>query len=111
MTVIMQAYTNGIISLGGRIDGDIFQPSRLPISHRRPFVAPFWSDADTTSAGTITVGRIFNATILANIQQKIESVFPEQSDYTPRYAFVATWDSIGYFTRNERLDLVSQKLR
>ncbi len=83
MTVIMQAYTNGIISLGGRIDGDIFQPSRLPISHRRPFVAPFWSDADTTSAGTITVGRIFNATILANIQQRILNQYFQNSRIIP----------------------------
>lgn len=68
-------------------------------------LAPFWADADTTTAGTVRYGIVTNSTTLASVAQKIRAGFNVHSTFTPAYVFIVTWNGVGYFDRMS--DLVS----
>ena len=98
----MQISTNGIISAG--TEEIRFVPRTLPTTGR--LIAPLWGDADTRDGvGEITYGTNTDSATLTMIQQSIAAAFPDQSAFSPIYAFITTWNGVGYFNRHT--DLVS----
>ncbi len=79
-------------------------PRPLPIEYT--IIAPFWADTDlSTGAGNVTYGRSNDSTTLGRIERDVIAVFPEISSFSPIYAYIITWDSVGYYSGRE--DLVS----
>ena len=70
---------------------------------REIYIAPFWEDVDTRGAGTVSYRETTNAATLCRVQDQIRSVFPSQDSFSPSYAFITTWDGVGYYNQNSDL--------
>ena len=103
-TKLFQVGINGIISVGFPILD--FVPHKFPTAIDK-VIAPFWGDVDTRNGtGTITYGETTDATQLQRLREQIMMLYPERKSFVPAYAFIATWDSVGYY--NMHSDLVCE---
>ncbi len=76
-----------------------------PLLSNNRLIAPLWADADTTNGvGTVTYGTNTDSATLTRVQQSIAAAYPDQSAFAPTYAFITTWNEIGYYFLN--MDLV-----
>ena len=74
---------------------------------REIYIAPFWEDVDTRSdAGTVSYRETTNAATLRRVQDQIRAVFPSQDSFSPSYAFIATWDGVGYYQNSDLVCIV-----
>ncbi len=87
------------MSLG--VEETDFIPRPLPTNNR--LIAPLWADADTTGVGTVTYGTNSDSATLTRVQQSIAAAYPDQSAFSPTYAFIITWNEIGYYSENTDL--------
>lgn len=93
--IATQVNTNGLISVDHR--ETLFAPRHFPTNN--VIIAPFWADADTRSAGTVSYGSNRDRSVLARAAEQIRVVFPEHSSFSPSYLFIVTWNGIGYYNR------------
>ena len=75
-----------------------FLEKPLPIFNHT-FIAPFYGDVDTRSAGTVwfTDPAATDSYIIDRVAGDIRSAFENQAPFEPAYALIATWDNVGYF--------------
>jgi len=60
-------------------------------------IAPFWGDADTTSAGSVTYGITTDNTTLTKAAEQIRAAFPAHQTFSPSFLFITTWTGVGYY--------------
>ena len=98
----MQVYTDGIVVLG---DSDISSPyvSKELTSTNVPIVAPFFADVDTKgdNSGLVYYRGTTDSSILDSAKTTIESVYPHAASFEPVYAFIVTWDKVGYYKSHD----------
>lgn len=78
-------------------------------------VAPFWADVDTrlpffdferpdemnpNEMGNVWFREEFNRQLLMRAQKDIREAYVQQSDFTPSWLFIATWEAVGYYSRH-----------
>ena len=96
----LQVSTNGFISVQDQETN--FVPRPFPTTGR--IIAPLWGDADTSNgAGTIMYSTNTDSATLVMVQQSIAAAFPDQSAFSPIYAFIITWDRIWTHRHGKRL--------
>ncbi|XP_077193136.1 sushi, nidogen and EGF-like domain-containing protein 1 isoform X2 [Paroedura picta] len=85
---------NGVVSFGVRVSQ--YTPDPFPLDGESPFVAPYWADVDTRQGGNIFWRQSQDPSLLRQCTEDINWYFPEVP-FTAVWAFVATWDRVGYF--------------
>lgn len=87
---------NGCLSFGQAIPA--YTPILFPYSST-PIIAPLWCDVDTrgTGGGTVWYRLEQDAGDLAQISTQITSSVPTAAGFQATYAFIATWDHVGYY--------------
>ena len=95
----LQVNNNGIISFESPFSQ--FNPSRFPRSTTEALIAPFWADADTrpVERGTVFYRETTNPTLLQRALREIQDGL--SVSFSPSHLFIATWDSIAFFTNGE----------
>lgn len=94
----MQVSNNGLISFGSSLTIISHRPISLPIPNNS-FVAPFWADIDTRGNGSVWIRETRNTTILNRTREDIQKAFSTPINFQPQFALIATWDEVGYFSR------------
>ena len=71
-------------------------------------IAAFWGDVDSRGTGTVWYQRSTDNALLSRATIDIRNAFPAQAaaGFIATDLFIATWDGVGYFSRNT--DLVSR---
>ena len=70
----------------------------FPLDMGRKFVAPFWADVDTTSAGEVWYRQSTATDLLARASTQINNAFPlVRPQFSAVHLFIVTWDHVGYF--------------
>ena len=96
--MLLQVSNNGWISFNSSLTIPSHVPTSLPLSDN-PFVAPFWADIDTRGTGTVWIRETRNITILNRAREEIQKAFSTLINFQPQFAFIATWDEVGYYNR------------
>lgn len=92
----LQVNNNGVISFGTMVPE--FTPQPFPLPGHRPFVAPYWADADIRLGGNVFYRQSKDPQLLARLAQDlVPAVPPGDPSPQPTWAFVATWDRVAYF--------------
>ena len=91
--------SNGLLFVGTK-DAEINIPTRpLPT---QAFIAPFWADVDTSAgSGTIRYGVTRSNLTTVRAGEEIRRAF--SIPFTSLYLFIATWESVGYYTHHDDL--------
>jgi nidogen (entactin) len=63
-------------------------------------VAPYWADADTRGSGNVWYFQSTESALLTKARKYIQRGFVAEQDFQPTHLFVATWEDVGYFSRN-----------
>lgn len=86
---------NGCLSFSAGISS--YSPVKFPLT--LDILAPLWCDVDTRAAdgGTVWYRTEQNAAALAQISSQITSHVPTAAGFQATFAFVATWDHVGYY--------------
>ena len=88
---------NGIISLGNSFNSWI--PRSLPINNFQ-FIAPYWADVDLRGTGNVFYRQTRDPTLLARVINEIRAAFPMSENVIVINLLIATWDAVGYYSRN-----------
>ena len=94
---------NGVVSFDQAVS--TFTPSSFPLGSGLQLIAPYWADVDTRGTGTVWFRETTDQDILSRARRDIQMAFASQNNFQPRFAFIATWDRVGYFSSHT--DLVS----
>ncbi|XP_028924283.1 sushi, nidogen and EGF-like domain-containing protein 1 isoform X5 [Ornithorhynchus anatinus] len=86
---------NGIISFLKEVSQ--FTPVAFPISKDRCVVAAFWADVDNRRAGEVYYRESKNPATLRRATQDIRRYFPEFTDFSAQWVFIATWNRVTFF--------------
>ncbi|XP_038605122.1 sushi, nidogen and EGF-like domain-containing protein 1 isoform X2 [Tachyglossus aculeatus] len=86
---------NGIISFLKEVSQ--FTPVAFPISKDRCVVAAFWADVDNRRAGEVYYRESKNPATLRRATQDIRQYFPEFTDFSAQWVFIATWNRVTFF--------------
>ena len=100
---MLQVSNNGLISFNSSLPSPTHTPTPLPLAGN-PFVAPFWADIDTRGIGAVWIREINSSAVLNRAREDIQTAFKTPISFQPQFAFIATWDKVGYF--NNQTDLV-----
>ena len=73
-----------------------FTPSELPIESEK-FIAPYWSDVDTTETGQIYYRQTNNSALLVRATNEIQRAFPMSQNVNIINLLIVTWDAVGYY--------------
>ena len=94
----LQINDNGIISIGVRYNSRT--PRSLPISgSNQRIIAPYWADVDTRGTGNVYYRQTTDPSLLARATSEIRAAFHNSQSVTIRNLLIATWDSVGYYSR------------
>jgi len=106
---ITQVSVDGAIFFGSGTDTS-YVPNQqsFPLDNGRKFVAPFWADVDTTSAGDVWYRQTTDQILLDRANTQIQNAFPLQPQFTATDLFIATWDHVGYFDSNNDKVAINQ---
>ena len=99
----MQVNNNGVISFS-QLFSD-FHPRSFPLNNSFQLIAPYWADADTRETGTVWFRETTDLDILRRAMRDVQVAFDSQINFQRLFAFIATWDRVGY--HNRHTDLVS----
>ncbi|KAK7474057.1 hypothetical protein BaRGS_00034663 [Batillaria attramentaria] len=87
---------NGVISFVQELR--TYRPSDFPLKDPTPIVAPYWADVDVDKVGGVVWYRETNdSDILAQANQDVHSYSTAYRKFRARWAFVATWDNVGFY--------------
>ena len=103
----MQVSVNGAIFFGQDTNTDyVSNQMSFPLGMERKFVAPFWADVDTTSAGEVWYRESTDLDLLARATTQINNAFPLVAPrFSAAHLFIVTWDHVGYF--DNKIDKVT----
>ena len=87
----MQINTDGIITFGG--PAPQAGPTASP-PEGTTLIAPFWSDADTSSSGNVFYRLTYDAELLENVASTITTSFMTIREISLSWLFVVTWDEV-----------------
>ena len=73
-------------------------PRALPLSGNQRFFAPYWADADLSGIGEIYYRQTDNSTLLTRATNEIKAAFSTSQNVNVTSLFIATWDSVGYYS-------------
>ena len=93
----MQVNNNGIISFDGAVSS--FTPESFPLQNNRALIAPYWADVDTRGTGTVYYRESQDTDLLRRARDDIFMAFSGRIRFQPVFLFIATWDRVGYFSR------------
>lgn len=103
---LMQVNNNGLISFSKAVSN--FTPSSFPLSNGLQLISPFWADVDTRETGTVWFRETNNSAVLRRARRDIQNIkFVNQISFQPLFAFIVTWDRVGYYDNHS--DLVSKQ--
>ncbi|XP_047002161.1 nidogen isoform X1 [Schistocerca americana] len=84
---------NGLLSF--LTDIPLFFSIQFPLDY--PVIAPLYSHVDTRASGTVSYRETQDPEILSALKTLIRQYFSSAEDFEPKSAFIATWDSVGYY--------------
>ena len=93
---------NGVVSCGVPVSK--YTPDPFPLADGSPFVAPYWGDVNNAISGNVYFRQTTDPKILQRVSNDINRYFPN-SNYRPKWAFIATWCKVPYF--GSKSDLVN----
>ena len=99
----MQVNNNGVISFSQPVLE--YTPVSFPLGSGLQLISPYWADVDTRGTGTVWFRDTTNLDILRRTMRDVQMAFANQINFQPLFAFIATWDRVGYFSNHT--DLVS----
>ena len=91
--LILQVYTNGIVSLGIPYFPSYIRPFPFKIYR---IIAPFWDDVDTRGTGKIFYRQTTDPNLLARASHQIQAGNLSLSQNVTNLVIV-TWDAVGYY--------------
>ncbi|KAK9891601.1 hypothetical protein WA026_015561 [Henosepilachna vigintioctopunctata] len=83
---------NGLLSFQTEIPN--FLNLEFPLDY--PAIAPFYSNVDTTNAGTVSYYETENPALLQRATENIHDQFLHHGDFQGTSLFIATWEAVGY---------------
>lgn len=86
-----QVNSNGFLSFQTEIPQ--FINMEFPLDY--PIIAPFYSNVDTSAAGTITYYETQDPALLHRATENIHDNFLEEDNFKAKSLFIATWNGIG----------------
>ena len=92
-----QVNNNGALTFTAR--ARIYEQVVFP-NYRHQLIAPYWADADTRGSGNVWFFQSTDSVLLAKARRYVQHGFITEQDFQPTHLFVATWDDVGYFSRN-----------
>ena len=95
---IIQINDDGVISFNRRFSDDTPRP--LPLSGSHQIIAPYWADVDTRGTGQIFYRQSTDTGLLARASREIQSALSLTQDVELINLLIATWDGVGYYSRN-----------
>ena len=107
---MLQVNNNGLISFNSSLPSPNHIPTPLPLAGR-PFVAPFWADIDTRGIGAVWIRETNNSAVLNRAREDIQTTFKTPISFQPQFAFIATWDRVGYFSAQTDLVRTIRSIR
>ena len=102
----MQVNNNGLISFSPSPPLSVHVPKPFSLGIGLPLVAPFWADVDTRGTGAVWIRNTSDVAILNKAEEDIQRAFSNEIIFEPEFAFIATWDGVGYF--DSHTDKVSE---
>ena len=63
------------------------------------FIAPYWGDVDLRGIGEVYYRQTTSAVLLARASNEIRAAFINHQNVNITNIFVATWDTVGYYSR------------
>ncbi|KAL1489768.1 hypothetical protein ABEB36_013702 [Hypothenemus hampei] len=85
--------SNGFLSFQTEIPQ--FINIEFPLDY--PIIAPFYSNVDTTSAGTISFYETQDPALLNRATENVHENFLDSVDFQTQSIFIATWNGVGYY--------------
>ena len=89
--------TNGVLSFGQIFTRTSSSGVNFNSVSSPPIIAPFWDDVDVRNGGTIYYRQDNTSSIAEQVQQNINTQFPDVGFFYPSLVFVATWDGVERF--------------
>ncbi len=74
--------------------------SYLQSKLNRDFIAPLWTDMDSTVSGTISYRQVASGRLLLAASNNINQYFPNLN-FTASWLFIATWDKVPYYNNSQ----------
>ncbi|XP_076455436.1 protein mesh-like [Babylonia areolata] len=91
---------NGVISFLQELRG--YRPKTFPLEEDTPIIAPFWADVDVDKVGGTVWYRESRAPdVLARASEDVHAYSSQFKRFRARWAFVATWDNVGFYGASE----------
>ncbi|KAH1019720.1 hypothetical protein HUJ04_009502 [Dendroctonus ponderosae] len=87
--------SNGFLSFQTEIPH--FINMEFPLDY--PIIAPFYSNVDTSAAGTVSYYETQNPHLLNRATENVHENFLDDVDFEARSLFIATWNRVGYFNQ------------
>lgn len=95
-------FTSLHVNLNGHITFDTDLPdyrSTLVIPLGIRLIAPFLADVDTELSGNVFYRETSDPTLRDKAAEQIQRAFSAHRDFYPSSLFIATWDEVGYYSR------------
>ncbi|XP_053314489.1 sushi, nidogen and EGF-like domain-containing protein 1 isoform X2 [Spea bombifrons] len=86
---------NGVVSFLREVSQ--FTPVAFPISGDRRVVAAFWADVDNRRGGDVFYRETEDPRILSLATWDVRTYFPELSDFSATWVFIATWHRVTFY--------------
>ena len=93
----MQVNVNGVVSFGKSFTSG--RSRSLPLTGTDKIIAPYWADVDTRGTGVIYYRQTTDPSHLSRATSEIKAAYPVSQSSTITSLFIATWNSVGYFSR------------
>ncbi|GIZ00618.1 alpha-tectorin [Caerostris extrusa] len=88
---------NGLLSFLTEVPS--FFNAQFPLTY--PIIAPLYSDVDTRGAGRIYYRETQSGDLLERAARDIRSHFSNAGSFQPRSLFIATWDEVSFYEREQ----------
>ncbi|XP_078509936.1 alpha-tectorin-like [Lissotriton helveticus] len=88
---------NGHISFKEPVSS--YRPTLFPLKEVCPLIAIFWADINNVIQGNIFYRQTQDPELLQNVTYCIQRSYPRLA-FNARWAFIATWDHVGYYGSN-----------
>lgn len=96
----LQVNSNGLLSFQAELPD--FLNTEFPLPD--PVIAPFYSNVDTTQAGTIWYYQTEDAKLLQRATDTIHDSFSTAFEFQALNLFIATWEGVGYQGGSDRVN-------
>ena len=73
-------------------------------------IAPFWADTDLEGTGRIYYRQTKNADLLARATNELQTAFHAYQDVNVTNLFIATWDSVSYYSKGKNKVRLAMKI-